>query len=223
MAVAEFSQRYGEINQLTITRKINEDAEYGFTDDDFQGRPYVELPGIPSDEQQIAVGIARVYDVAEADVARLCALVLAPKDELKLARVNDQIDAYLDDKAEEIMDDAEPEEVVEILSVALEMSRERFTGKDLAGKLRRAWSPETTSSDSESLRKPGSDTASSGSPTEHPAAGRMPLAGSLEEIPKDGPSGTTGDSSTVSPGPTDGPPSTSSTTSPSETPSATHA
>jgi transposase len=158
----------------------------------------VELATDPSPFQIGAYLLPQVLDAAEDDVVRLLALVTAPESELREAKRDggDAYVAYLSEKGEALLFDAEIEQLIELAITAAEVLGEKLRGK--APRLRAAWNRLTGAEEAPAESQPETET----------------------ETTPDGTSSNS-TSSTDSPPPTDGEPTSPS--SPSGTPSSVSA
>jgi hypothetical protein len=205
MEVARFSRHYGELNKLPITRERNARHQYGFTEADFQGRPFIEVPSPPSIEQQLAVGISYVYERAEDDVARLCALVLAPRQEVREHRKAGDLQDWLLEQGQDLIDEAEPEEMIDLLVAVVQQFKARKKFGDAVGKLRAEFSSQESQESSEA------ENSDSSTQPEHRQTA-VKVAEVTDERPTENPQ--SGKSSTSSPPDTIGQPTSSLTSSP---------
>lgn len=162
----------------------------------------VELATDPSPFQIGAYLLPQILDAAEDDVVRLLALVTAPESELRTAKRDggDAYVAYLSEKGEALLFDAEIEQLIELAITAAEVLGEKLRGK--APRLRAAWNRLTGAEEAPEQSQPETETESETTPTPDGAS-------------------SSSTSSTESPPPTDGEPTSPS--SPSGTPSSVSA
>lgn len=136
----------------------------GYVEGDFDGRPYIDHPDEPSENELIMVGFTRVFALAREDVVRLIGLAAAPREKLREARKRNRIDEFLLESGEDLIDDLDDEEqFVELIAACLDVLRRLFRG-GAVGKLRQAWQGEGETPDSPPTSP--EDATSSSEPTE---------------------------------------------------------
>lgn len=212
MEVARFSDSYRQLNKLTVTPGRGE--RFGLSPEDFNGHAFLEIPMPPETGQQLAVGFAYVFERSEDDVLRLCALVLASKDELRDHRKAGDLDVWLLEQGNALLDEAdEPEDLIEVMIEVVRQFKGRKRLEDAVKNLRREFSNPETPGDSQDE---ASD-SSTGTEAQHQRMDALvgedkPATWSAEaENPPSTPS------STSSPADTTGLPTTSSMSSPGQT------
>ncbi len=136
--VAKFERDYEEQNTIRITKTMAQLPRFdslALTDEDFEGREFVELPRSPSNGQMFASVFPQIMEAAEGDVITLFALVLAPNKELEEADENDGIDEYLKTSARKLLHEAFADQLLDAAIVVAQVLAEQFAGKiDEAGK-----------------------------------------------------------------------------------------
>lgn len=161
LEVAKFNHKFGEANPLPITRERNVAGNWGFTDEDFKDRPYIEVPALPSGEQQLAVGFAFVYDKAEDEIAKLCALVLASRQEVREHRKAGDLNEWLLEEGQDLIDDSDPEEILDVMTEVVKQFKARKKIGEALGKLRQEFSSPDSPSTSQA------ENSASSTPPEH--------------------------------------------------------
>jgi hypothetical protein len=133
---ATFRTRYRERNRLQITRAMakmprfaREDGSPLFSDEDFAGRDYVEIPAEPDGNELLMALFPFVWEKAEPEVVQLLALVLIPNTELRQADLDDQVDDKLRSFGTELLHEGSVEELLEAILIAGDVLREQFRGK----------------------------------------------------------------------------------------------
>lgn len=100
------------------------------TEDAWQAAGHkLELPRSPSTGELIAAVFPEALDVAEESVYRLLALFAMPNAEVKEYRRAGTLDAKLDELADELLDDAGAEELLELAVIAGEVIEDQFVRK----------------------------------------------------------------------------------------------
>lgn len=189
-AMAEFTRNYEAKNTVRITRAMAHLPRFqalGLTDQDFDGREYIELPQAPSGEERLFAVFHKVMTIFEQQLMELLALIVAPNSELRRADSEDRVDQYLADLGKELLFEGDLDELAMLLVEAREVIEEQFTGK--LERLRLLWAIREGVQQVQGEAQPVTD---------------------LSDLPKNPPrettiqNGTRLDSSTVSPPPTDG-------------------
>lgn len=117
----------------------------------------LELHRDPTPMQIGAVVLPHVIDSAEGEVLRLLALIVTPDEELRAAKRAGNLDEVLAQKADELLFDAEIEDLLELAAVATEVLSEKLRGKAL--RLRAAWQKLTGASSEEPAKAETSETS----------------------------------------------------------------
>jgi Mg-chelatase subunit ChlI len=86
------------------------------------------------------VGFAFVYDRAEDEIAKLCALVLADREDVRAHRKAGDLDEFLLGMGQDVIDDSEPEEMLELMTEVVRQFKARKRIGEAVGKLRQEFS-----------------------------------------------------------------------------------
>lgn len=220
--MADFSREYGEKHYKRITRAMAETRSVAETivddgeltgeqraamqaaadrmaavyqrmlDGELKDKPYVDLPEVPSQAEQIAAVFGDVFEVAEKQLLELLALLITPNKDLKRAYKDageDGVNTLLQEVAEDLLFDAELEDLVALTVEGYEVLRKQLDVKGAAmGKLQSLLSSGGRTTSAPSQQQPVSSETSSTIPSTSTSPG----------------------SSTDSPAPTDGAPTGSS-------------
>lgn len=154
--VARFERDFEASNKVQITRamaKMPKFAALDLDDEDFQGKDFVEFPSSPNDYQRFASVFPAIMDVAEEDVVKLIALVLAPNKVLEEQDEDDTVDEYLRAEGKKLLHEAEGDQLIDVCISVAEVLKEQFAEKvSDAGKafmaLRENGTPTTNSPES---------------------------------------------------------------------------
>lgn len=213
-AVSTFVRTYEEENVVELDR-VQAKMRFGaetidtLTEEDWANAGgKLRLPRSPGTTEVILAAFPIALDLAEAHVYRLLALFLMPNEDVARYRKNGELDERLGERADDLLDDAYGDEVMELAVVVGELVDRQFVGKarELGDRLGNA------------LRLVGLGPATPTTPT----ASRDDATGDPAETStssESGPSASKPTSSTSTPAPTDGSPTPSSTSPTSSSPS----
>lgn len=206
----DVSKAYSARNTVVITEPMSRLPRWeGFTKEDFDeaekssGRREIEIPAPIGGNEQMLQALPMLLEQARKEVVRLLAILITPNSDLKEADKNDTVEALLDKHYDELMYDADLEELAELLLVGQDVLMDQLSSKkDRLGKLI------------------GSLWNRLGTRTEQSTGLSLPSVTTTEDKPAElTPSTSTPDvptSSTPSPAPTDGTETLSYTGSPGE-------
>lgn len=98
-------------------------------DGELQDKDHVDLPEEPSGQEVVLAVFGKAWDIAEEETLEVLALLVAPNADLRQAYRDDGVEEYLKDLADDLMFDANVEDLVELAVVGVETIRAQFAGK----------------------------------------------------------------------------------------------
>lgn len=125
-----YQAHYKETHTLRVT-KVEAEMK-GWPIDFPEGVVFLEYPGMPTGEQVMLHVFRGAFEVIEAELLQMLALVLAPNQELKDA-VDDEsrggVDGYLKRKGEALLHEADLGELVDVALATRKLLEREFAGK----------------------------------------------------------------------------------------------
>lgn len=107
-----------------------------FADDDFNADGFVEIPSQPTTPEQVIAVFPLIWKLAKEEVVTLLALVTAPNSALADADEDGTVGEYLKKEGRKILHEGDVDQIVDALSVAVEVVAAQFRNKPgIAGKI----------------------------------------------------------------------------------------
>lgn len=185
-AIGEFVRSYEATNMLELNRTQARyqlpDRTAHMTDADWQAADGVlRLPESPATPEVIAAVFPLALDLAEEHVYRLLALFTMSNSDVKRARREGTLAERLEERADDLLDDAGFDELLELAVVVGEVIDAQVRGKvealgDRLGNAMRLLGMAPTRSSSSPASEPAQSTSSS--PDDEPTDDSEPTAGS---------------------------------------------
>lgn len=138
-------------------------------------RDYIELPGTAEPIDYVLAGLPKAFELGiEKQLIQLLALVVIPNADLKRAWKGDDVPAVLEQKGEELLEEADLGQLAEVIVAAWESAEDQLRPqKEALAKLRglyqRAIGTGATEEETSTTSSPESSTSSDG-----PTAGESP-------------------------------------------------
>lgn len=150
--VKVYEREYGKENVVRFTKAQTDLRGWVFSDDAFVTNageePYIDLPGVPTDQEKWMFVFPRAFKLAKDEVAKLLALVVVPDQELAAAEGAGDIDTPLANLGRKIIHEAEIGEMIELISATIEHVQAQLTQHGVAvGKIREAYRSWTASAE----------------------------------------------------------------------------
>ncbi len=145
--------------------------------EDMGERGYIEIPQDPADEEVILAVFPRAF-LMKRELSELLALIVTPDSDLKAEWRQGSVHDKLRETGEQLIEDSEPEEIVELALAAKEIVGDQF--RPLGGKLRTIWER------SETPQPEPPQTPQPQPPSQPPPTSSSPTSSTSSEEPTDG-------------------------------------
>lgn len=149
-AVEVYRREYGQEHVVRFTAAQIHQRKWDIPDSAFVtpdgGEPYVDLPGVPSNDEILMFGFPRAFKLAREEVTKLLALLVVPDEELRVAEGAGELDGALRQLGDRMLHEGELGEIVDLLAAAVEHAEAQLAAhRESVGKLRAAWGRMKTS------------------------------------------------------------------------------
>lgn len=129
-SMAAWTAEYESENMLRISPEMTRQREtFGISDEQFEGKQFVEIPNSPTVEEQLIGVLPAVLDLAETQVMQLLGLIIAPNEELRKQEREGDVNAYLKSLGDQVLYEGDADMILELAETAYEVLQDQFEGK----------------------------------------------------------------------------------------------
>lgn len=129
-SMASWTAEYESQNMLRISPEMTRQREtFGISDEQFEGKQFVEIPNSPTVEEQLIGVLPAVLDLAETQVMQLLGLIIAPNEELRKQEREGDVNEYLKSLGDQVLYEGDADVILELAETAYEVLQDQFEGK----------------------------------------------------------------------------------------------